>query len=119
MLFNRNFQTGRFLKGNTPHNKGVPIEKWATKEGIKKILAQKKNLRPNPKAIAGKNRKAVVGIKDNKLVYVFPSAREAQRITGISDSDINCCCNKYRNRRTAGGIRWFFEASSEWTKLIA
>lgn len=39
-----------------------------------------------------------------ELLATFPSAREAERATGISNRNICRCCN--RKRKTAGGFIW-------------
>lgn len=43
---------------------------------------------------------------NNKIVATYPSAREAERITGISHKHISSCCNGIRH--TTGGFKWEF-----------
>ena len=42
--------------------------------------------------------------KTFELLETFPSTHEAERITGISNSNISECCNA--NRKSAGGYIW-------------
>lgn len=44
--------------------------------------------------------------KDNTLIAIYPSIREATRITGIEHTCISRCCNGKRNALTAGGYKW-------------
>lgn len=42
--------------------------------------------------------------KTGELLATFPSTREAERVTGISQSNISSCCNG--KRKSAGGYIW-------------
>ncbi len=44
--------------------------------------------------------------KNNNIVAIYNSAREAHRKTGINQGTINAVCSGYRGRRTAGGYNW-------------
>ena len=56
--------------------------------------------------------KAVIGInKVSGLILEFPSAREAERQTGISNKNI-CDCLKGK-RKSAGGFYWHYASESE------
>lgn len=70
-----------------------------TNEHIKKIAEKNTN---NPKI-----SKPVIGInKVSGLIVEFPSAREAERQTGINHGNIaQCCKGKYKS---AGGFLWFY-----------
>lgn len=60
------------------------------------------------KRIAEKNGKPIVQLDlCGKVLRHFASALEAQRVTGISNSNINECCHK--KKKTAGGYIWQFE----------
>ena len=51
--------------------------------------------------------KPVIGIKKvSGLILEFPSAMEAERQTGINNSNIIACCNG--KRKSAGGHIWFY-----------
>ena len=41
------------------------------------------------------------------LIAKYPSAREAERVSGINHKDISSCCNG--KRKTAGGFIWKFK----------
>ncbi len=96
----RNALNGRFLKGHTA--------------AMLKNL-EKGRIKGNA-TMAGWNAKAVVAIKDNKLVGVFKSASEAAKQIGVFSTNISKVCKK--KRKTAGGYRWFYEADNEWTKIV-
>ena len=56
--------------------------------------------------------KAIIGInKISRLILEFPSAREAERQTGIASSNI-CACLKGRLKST-GGFYWHYAESEE------
>ena len=46
-----------------------------------------------------------------ELLHVYPSAMEAARQTGISQSGIVRCCNGEKYYKTAGGYRWEYSKS--------
>ena len=61
--------------------------------------------------------KPVVGV--NKItgeVIRFESAREAQRQTGISQSQIGHCCRKEPKYKSAKGYYWYFE--EDYNKML-
>ena len=52
--------------------------------------------------------KAVIGInKISGLIVEFPSAREAERYTGIANQSICACC-KGKRYKSCGGFYWFY-----------
>ena len=64
------------------------------------------------KKVAEKNSKPVFSVdKVSGLIMEFPSAREAERQTGISNSNI-CACLKGRCK-SAGGYTWHYASESE------
>lgn len=44
--------------------------------------------------------------KDGKLLQVYESIRLAEKITGISNQVISCCCKGNPHHSTAGGYIW-------------
>ena len=110
----RNMVNGRFLKGNTPHNKGKKLSEYMSDDNIQKVMSGlRRTGRPD---IWKDNAKQIVAIKDGKLCGVFSHSNDAMRKTGINARNIRSVCNKLR--KTAGGYQWFFEESDEWIKLI-
>ena len=72
-----------------------------TDESRKKISEKNTN---NPKL-----SKPVIGIsKVSGLILEFPSAKEAERQTGINHSNITQCCKGKKNFKSAGGYYWFY-----------
>ena len=51
--------------------------------------------------------KNVFQLKNNKIISEYGSVREAERITGIKNCLIVCCCNK--KLKTAGGYVWKYK----------
>lgn len=47
--------------------------------------------------------------KDLEFVAEYFGIREASRQTGINNSHIGDCCNKIKNRKSAGGYIWIFK----------
>ena len=43
---------------------------------------------------------------DWKLIKIWPGIREAERKTGINDTNIYRCCKKIGKRLSAGGYKW-------------
>lgn len=112
----RNFVTGRFLKGNAPHNKG---KKWADYIDGRKIRRMLKGLelgRKGKRNIGGWNKRTVVAIKEGSLMGVYPSTSEAERKTGICSRNIRSCCSG--KRKHAGDYQWFWENDNKWCNLI-
>ena len=50
------------------------------------------------------NSKPIAQIMNGKIIAIFPAAKEAERITGISQGNISRCANK--KTKTAGGFQW-------------
>lgn len=109
----RNFVTGRFLKGRIPHNKGRKWEEWLPAESRAKSLL---NLVHKGRNIGGWNKKAVIGITRSGGLVRFQSSREAGLAFGIQDRNIRSVCNG--KRKTCGGIRWFYEDSKKWISYL-
>lgn len=111
----RNLVTGRFLPGHSSFNKGKNWSEWMSKKSQLHAMKGWKNLKGR-RDIGGWNAKAVVMIREDGRWFVFPSASEAGRKTGIQEANIRSVCRKKRKR--AGGYRWFFEEDNEWLDLI-
>lgn len=111
----RNLVTGRFLPGHSSFNKGKNWSEWMSKKSQLHAMKGWKNLKGR-RDIGGWNAKKVVMIREDGRWFVFPSASEAGRKTGIQDTNIRKTCRK--ERRTAGGYRWFYESDNEWLDLI-
>lgn len=113
----RNRVTGRFLKGHTPHNKGKKWSDYLDKRKWKKIKRiGLKNLKPSANTSAGWNARRVVAVKDEKLICVYPSMREAEHRTGIHQKKIKRCC--IGKKKDIDGYQWFFEDDHRWCDLI-
>lgn len=57
--------------------------------------------------IALKHCKPVIQFtKTGKLIKEYPSAKEAQRQTGVLSGSISQCCLGRKNHSTAGGYIW-------------
>jgi hypothetical protein len=54
-------------------------------------------------------KKVVMYDTDGNLIAEFDSATEAQRKTGIKQSNISKCCLGRKYFRTAGGYVWKFK----------
>lgn len=111
----RNLVTGRFLPGHASFNKGKKWSEWMSKKSQLHAMKGWKNLKGR-RDIGGWNARKVVMIREDGRWFVFPSASEAGRKTGIQDTNIRSCCRK--GRRTAGGYRWFYESDNEWMEII-
>lgn len=107
--------TKTFLPGHVPFNKGRRWKDWMSKNGQLRAMKGWNNIKGR-KDIGGWNAKAVVMIREDGRWFVFPSASEAGRKTGIQEANIRSVCRKKRKR--AGGYRWFFESDNEWMEII-
>ena len=47
--------------------------------------------------------------KDGKFIAEYFGVNEASRVTGLNSSHIGDCCNKKKNRKTAGGFVWIWK----------
>lgn len=111
----RNMVTGRFLPGSSTFNKGKKWSQWMSKNGQLRAMKGWNNIKGRMD-LGGWNAKAVVMIREDGRWFVFPSASEAGRKTGVQSRNINSVCHK--KRKHAGGFRWFFESDNEWLDLI-
>ena len=103
-------------KPQVNHKNGIRTDnrvenlEWCTcKENIRysyKIL-NRKGSRHGKFGINNPTAKIILQIKDDNIISEFYGAKEAERETGISCSDIWRCCNNKRN--TAGGYIWKYK----------
>lgn len=91
-----------------PRKKGIKL----SDEHKKKISEGNKGKKRSDEwkaALAKRKGKAVVQLTlDGDFIAVYPSAREAERKTGVGYSSICCCCNK--KFKTSGNYLWYFES---------
>lgn len=117
--YEKNLQTGQFMKGNTPPLKGKKWEDLYSPEVIARQKERIKNtFRRNRKGYcpaAGLNRKKVVAVRDGQF-FVFESARQASKKTGAKCCNICECCKG--RRKSSAGFRWFYEEDENWMGLI-
>lgn len=111
--FERDFITGRFLKGCVSRNKGRKMVYHSKRSKARSIKNLSKGRGAWHKTGAGMNKKSVVLIKDEKLCGVFPSIQMAGKMIGVAPSLISAICRKVRGKHTANGYRCFFEDSNE------
>lgn len=106
--FERDFITGRFLKGCVSRNKGRKMVYHSKRSKARSIKNLSKGRGAWHKTGAGMNKKSVVLIKDEKLCGVFPSIQMAGKMIGVAPSLISAICRKVRGKHTANGYRRFF-----------
>lgn len=112
----RNWQTGTFLKGHIPHNRGKKWAEWMDMRKAKKILRiGMKNLKGRSD-IGGWNKKPVVAITPDGRQFYFESATDAERITGLIRRNITRCCQG--KCKHCGKFQWFYFNDDKWLKLI-
>lgn len=103
----------KFHKGMIPFNKGKKWDDFMPEEHREKIL---KNLVRTGRAdIGGWNKKPIIGVKNGKF-YPFSSSFEASSKLNITARNIRKCANG--ERKTAGGIHWFFETDKRWIEEL-
>ena len=139
-----NKQTGRFLKGHVPANKGKKWSDYMGKRAMKRAMKGWKNVishRPKTRPdTAGRCRKQVVAVMDDGSWLVFPYVGAAAKWLGDGNRENigRCCrCNEskkvckhdWRPNQPKGasrvntdhrymGIRWYFETDNVWTEKI-
>lgn len=65
--------------------------------------------------LGGWNARKVVALREDGKPFLFSSAAEAARITGlIGRNIIRCCQGKCKH---CGKFRWFYWESNEWVKI--
>ena len=88
-------------KNEDKHNNNISNLEWMT-------LADNQNYGTRNKRIAEAHSKQVQQLdkKTGELLATFPSIQEAERQTGIADSNICSCCRG--KLKSAGGYRWSY-----------
>lgn len=132
----RNYKTGRFLKGRKTHNKGKKWDEYMSVEGQQRakrgwinlsIYAESAKRMRSP--LSGKKPAPVIGIENGRPMY-FPSIEAAARwINGLPQS-IHRCMHDNRaktiNKRNGKintdhkykGVRFYYENDDSWMQKI-
>ena len=130
-----NKQTGRYLKGHVPANKGKKWSDYMSKRSMKRAakgwknldLHRNKNGRPDT---AGRCRKPVVAIRDDGSWCVLPFLGAAAEWCGGRRENVRRCCQNnsthHVNKKTGRintdhrhmGIRFYYESDNLWTEKI-
>lgn len=135
-----NKQTGRFLKGHVPANKGKKWSEYMGKRAQKRAMKGWKNLdlhrNKNGRAeTAGRLRKQVVAVMDDSSWLVFPCIVSAAEWVGGSRENVGRCCRCNQTKKVLNnthgkptsrvntdhrymGIRFYFETDNVWTTKI-
>lgn len=113
----RNLVNGRFLKGHTSCNKGKK-KKFHSIWSKRRCLNNLEKGRSMPHKTGGMNKKAVVVIKNGKLVGRYDSVTLAGKKLNITPSQISAVCLKKKRHKTARGYNVYFEGDNEWLDLI-
>jgi hypothetical protein len=116
--FERDFITGRFLKGCVSHNKGRKMVYHSKRSKARSIKNLSKGRGAHHKTGAGMNKKSVVVIKDRKLIGVYASVNEAGAKLCITPSHISDVCLKKKGHKTVRGYRVYFENDNAWLTEI-
>ena len=139
-----NRQTGQYLKGHVPANKGKKWSDYMGKRAMKRAakgwknleLYRNKNGRPYN---AGRCRKQVVAVMDDGSWLLFPYIVPASEWVGGSREGVGRCCrwnqaknvckHDWRPGQAKGasrvntdhkymGVRFYYESDSIWTTKI-
>lgn len=90
-------------------NNNVSNLEWCSSEYNKNYGTRNKRI-SKTKRNHTYNTKQVLCIETN---IIYPSVREAQRQTGIDNSQISAVCNHKKNYKTAGGYHWKYIERSD------
>jgi len=60
-----------------------------------------------------KNFRKIIQIKDDKIINIFNSIKEASEKTGINNGCICSCCGEKYRYKTAGGYTWKYYEETE------
>ena len=135
-----NKQTGRYMKGHVPANKGKKWSEFMSKRGQRRSkkgwanldLHRNKNGRADN---AGRCRKQVIAVMDDGKWLVFSYLGAAAEWLGGNRENISRCCrlnqkkarlhnpwgkltDKVNTDHRYKGIRWYFESDNVWTTKI-
>jgi group I intron endonuclease len=95
--------------------KGInnPLYKKPKSEQHKINLSESKKLffKNNPNIFKGKKQpKLQIKVqqmdKNNNIINIFNSIKEASNLTKVTENGIVCCCKNKPNYKTAGGFKW-------------
>ncbi len=135
----RSPQTGRFLKGHVPANKGRKWCEYMGKRAQRRAAKGWKNLdvhRPRRRADnAGRCRKKVIAVCDDGSWCMIPDIGAASQWCGGRRENVRRCCQQNHDARplkkSAGhqpgyvntdhrylGIRFYYENDNIWTTKI-
>ena len=96
------------IDGNKQNNCVSNLE-WATASENNLHAFRVLHRKPVGNILSGKDNACsikVAQIKDNIIINIYDSVREAEKITGIGHSGICRCANKQKKYKTAGGFMW-------------
>jgi len=138
-----NKQTGRFMKGHTPANKGKRWGDYMSRRSQRRSAKGWKNLdkcRPTTRPdTAGRSRKQVVAVMDDGTWELFSYVGEAAEWVGGNRENVGRCCRANQSKRVLSrdwrpgqkrgasrvntdhryiGVRFYFESDGVWTKKI-
>ena len=139
----RDPNTGRFMKGHEPKNKGRKWEEWMSKKGQRRSAKGWKNLdkhRPKTRPdTSGRCRKEVVAVRNNGTYHIFSFVGAAAEWVGGSRENVGRCCRENQSRREKKhdwapgfnkgtskvntdhqykGVRFYFAADPIWQEKI-
>ena len=125
----RNAQTGQFLPGNSPHNKGKHWSDYMGKRAQKRAARGWKNIveHPGPGNTGrlgeqSQTQVVAVGYRGNWLV--FPSCTKAAEWIGSTASNISRCCRWNRDQHHGKSdfkvchVRFYYENDNQWARKI-
>lgn len=137
---NRDPNTGRFVKGATPHNKGKRWSDYMDEKGVKKCAVGWANLDKYRKQYDGvthfgRPQRKIVAVTDEGKFIVFASAQKAAEWCGGKKGCVRSCCyhnlsrkrlhtshgvptDKVNTDHKYKGVRFYFENDNVWTKKI-
>ena len=135
-----NKQTGQFLKGHVPANKGKKWSDYMGKRAMKRAakgwknldLHRNKNGRPDT---AGRCRKQVIAVMDDGRWFHFAYLGDAAKWVGGNRENVGRCCRCNQSKKVLKkpwghpsgkvntdhkymGIRFYFESDNVWTTKI-
>lgn len=138
-----NKQTGRFMKGHVPANKGKRWSEYMPKRSQRRSARGWKNLdkhRPTKRPdTAGRSRKLVVAVMDDGTWLIFPYLGPAAEWVGGNRENVGRCCRANLSRRVLSrdwrpghkkgaprintdhrylGVRFYFEEDKTWLRKI-
>ena len=117
----RDAQTGRFMKGSTPYNKGKKWNEFMSKRAQRRSSRGWRNLEIHRghSENAGRPKKPVIALLDDGRIKYFPFSVPAAQWVGGSRHNIVRCCRlnalhgKNQDHRYMG-VRFYFENDPAW-----